>query len=78
MLYAGVWPCVGRCMPHILLAWDSRLVVRSFRLCSVSVGYDIQRCVCVIPCLRTYAVMLHAGVSQVVGSVVSVAGASTV
>ena len=78
MLYAGLWPSVGRCMPRILLAWDSRLVVRSVRLCSVSVGHDIQRCVCVIPCLRTYADMLRASVSQVVGSVVLVAGASTV
>ena len=53
MLHAGPWPPLGRCMPRGLLAMACRLAVRSFRVRSVSVGHDIQRCVCVTPCLRT-------------------------
>ena len=53
ILYAGPWPSPSRCMPRILLAWVCRLAVRSLSVCSVSVGHDIQRCVCVIPCLCT-------------------------
>ena len=71
-------PFLGRCMPRILLAWVCRLADQSLRVCCVSVDHDIQRCVCIIPCLRTQAAAWRASVSHVVGSVVSVAGASTV
>ena len=78
MLYAGPGPSLGRCMRCILLAWVCRLATRGLRVCSVSLGYDIQCCVCVILCLSTYAITFLASVGHVVGSVVLVAGASTV
>ena len=52
--------------------------MRGLRVRSVSVGQDIQRCACAVPCFRTWAARLRVSVSHVLGSVVSVAGASTI
>ena len=73
-----LWPSLGLCLPCLLLAWVYRLVLRGPKVCSMSMGHDIQRCVCVIPCRRTEPATLRASVSHMVGSVVLVAGASTV
>ena len=45
---------------------------------SVSVGQDIQRSVFAVPCFPMLAARLRVSVSHISGSVVSVAGASTV
>ena len=52
MLYFGPCPTRGRCIPRSLFACSCRLVVLCLRVCSVSLGQDIQRSACVVACLR--------------------------
>ena len=52
MLYVGPCPSRGRCIPRSLFACSGRLVVRGLRVRSVSVGQDIRRSACDVPCLR--------------------------
>ena len=53
MLYARPCPSCGLCIPRSRFVCSCRLVVRSLRVRSVSVGQDIQRCACAVPYFRT-------------------------